>query len=137
MKKFFLFVAFLLLTNCLFAQFVHNKLPLDKIFKEGQEIEVLLSSEIDRVDIILQNVTDAESVVYRTMFVGDQEMPENEIGPKKYRTVTLAPKIDNENEPVRRDKKELVLNIGDTDKLILRVEKGEVNIQVKPNKKRM
>lgn len=136
MQKLFLIIfVFLFITKCLVAQSVQNKLPVDKVLKQGQEIEILLNYELDRVVINLQNVLDSESVVYWTMFVGDQEKPENEIGPKKYRTFTLAPKIEDENEPVRLDKKELVLNTGGSDKLFIKVEKGEINIQIKPSEK--
>jgi len=136
MRKFLIIMAlFLFYANCMLAQVV--KIPVDKTLKRGQELTVLLDTGIDRITIILQNIIDSESVVYRTMFVDGKEKPENEIGPKKYRTVTLSPHIKDESEPIRLDKKELVLNTGGADKILIRIEKGEVNIQIKPNKKRI
>lgn len=135
MKKLFAIAVFLTISQCLFSQSIKNKLPVDETLLKGQEIEILLSAKIDRVNVIFQNLIDGESILFYTMFIGDKEKPENEIAPKKYRTFTLAPKIEDENEPVRLDKKELVLNTGGSDKLFIKVEKGEVNIQVKPSEK--
>lgn len=133
------FTFTLLFTFVFFAsmQSFAQSLPIDKTIEQNQEIEIVIDSKLDRIDINFQNVIDKESVVYWTSFIGDKERSENEIGPKKYRTVTLSPKIDNENEAIRLDKKKIVLNTGDADKIIIRVEKGKVNIHAKPPNKRM
>lgn len=103
-----------------------------KTLEEGNELFISTNNgEIGRISISFQNMLDKESIVYWTQYVGENERPENEIGPRKYRTTMLSPKITDENEPVRTDKKEIVLNTDKADKIIVKVEKGKIQIQIK------
>lgn len=100
-----------------------------KTLEEGSELTI--PSNHGRISIYLQNVLDKESIVYWTQYVGGNERPENEIGPLEYRTIDLSPKISDENEPVRLDKKEIVLNTEKADKIVVKVEMGKIEIRVK------
>jgi len=118
------------------AQMNEKKGPLVEPLDEGNELSIPVTRD-GRINIAMQNLLDKESVVYWTQYVGENERPENEIGPRKYRTVTLSPKIDDENEPIRRDRKEIVLNTGNADRVVVKVEKGKVEITVHKEKKKM
>ena len=109
-----------------------------KVLEEGSELTIPTNhGEISRISISIQNVLDKESIVYWTQYVGENERPENEIGPRKYRTVTLSPKISDESEPVRLDKKEIVLNTDQADQVVVKVEKGKIEIRVEEDNKKM
>ena len=102
-----------------------------KALEEGNELSIPTDhGKIDRISISFKNVLDKESMVYWTKYKGDNEMPENEIGPRKYRTITLTPKITDENETIRLDKKKIVLDTNKADKIIVKVEKGKVEVLV-------
>jgi hypothetical protein len=116
------------------AQMNEKTGSLVKTLDEGNELSIPVTKD-GRINISLQNLLDEKSVVYWTQYVGENERPENEIGPRKYRTVTLSPKIDDENEPIRRDRKEIVLNTGNADSVVIKVEKGKVEISVHKEKK--
>lgn len=136
LNRLFAFTFFCLTISFSIAQILHTDLPIDKTISENEKIEINTNENLSRIIINLQNVVDAESEVYWTAYSGKLEKPENEIGPKKYRTITLAPQKKG-SESVRLDKKEIVLDTNNTDKIVIQVEKGEVNIQIKPSKKRM
>ena len=118
------------------AQMNEKTGSLVKTLDEGNELSIPVTKD-GRINISMQNLLDKESVVYWTEYVGENERPENEIGPRKYRTVTLSPKIDDENEPIRRDRKEIVLNTGNADRVVIKVEKGKVEISVHKEKKKI
>lgn len=103
-----------------------------KTLEEGNELSISTNNgKIGRISISFRNVLDKESIVYWTQYIGENERSENEIGPRQYRTTELSPKIADENEPVRTDKKEIVLNTDKADKIVVKVEKGKIQIQVK------
>lgn len=118
------------------AQMNEKTGSLVKTLDEGNELSIPVTKD-GRINISMQNLLDEKSVVYWTQYVGENERPENEIGPRKYRTVTLSPKIDDENEPIRRDRKEIVLNTGNADRVVIKVEKGKVEISVHKEKKKI
>lgn len=136
-KLFFVPIILLFLVYYSSAQTEYNNLPIDKTISQNEKIEIQSNAERTRIVINFQNAVGIESEAYWTAYVGDTEKPESEIGPKKFRTITLAPKSKNNDEPIRLDKKEVVLNTNNADKIVIHVEKGTINIQVKPSKKRM
>lgn len=133
-------ITFLLLL--IFAHFSYSQTPIqnikiNKTIEQNEELEIPLNNNLQRVEINFQNVVDKESIAFWTSFQNGVENPENKIGPKKYRTIKLSPQINNEDEKIKLDKKTIVLNTDNADKIIIRVEQGKVNIQIKSPKKRM
>ena len=137
MKQIFFtcFFALFVTSTCL-SQVNSANLPFEQTLSSPEQLEILVG-ELSRITVSLQNNVAEETVVYWSSFSNGKEKPENEIGPKKYRTVTLSPKIEDENEPIRNDKKEIVLNTTDTGKIVLFVEKGKAHILVKPYNKKI
>ena len=133
-KQFFVLIIFFVIVINSFAQNAYKNLPIDKTISQNEKIEIQPDTGISRIIINFQNKAGIESEAFWTVYAGDKEKPESEIGPKKFRLVTLAPKAENINDPIRLDKKELVLNTNNADKIVIRVEKGTINIQVKPSK---
>lgn len=114
------------------------EIPLTKTLRGGEELKVRIdNSKIKRIVISIHNVIDDESIVFRSEYVGGKERAENEIGPKKYRTFSLKPKITDENVTIKRDRKTIVLDTSKTDEIYLKVEKGKVDIDIREEKKRM
>ena len=135
MKQIFFtcFLALFVTSTCL-SQVNSTNLPFEQTLSSPEQLEILVG-ELSRITVSLQNNVAEETVVYWSSFYNGKEKPENEIGPKKYRTVTLAPKLVSSDETVRLDRKEVILNTNNADKIVIHVEKGKIHIQVKPSKK--
>ncbi len=113
-----------------------NEIPLKKTLSQGEELKVPIdNSKIKRIVISIQNVLDRESVVYRSEYAGGKERPENEIGPKFIRTFTLKPKITDEKVIRKLDRKKIVLDTSKTDEVLIKVENGKVDVEIREEKK--
>jgi hypothetical protein len=110
---------------------------LNKTIEQNQKAEIPITEGLNRIEISIQNEIAGVSIFYWTSFVDGKESSENTIGPQKYRTTELEPKNVNKDETIRNDRKTIVLNTGDADRITISVEKGKVNIQAKPSKRRM
>ncbi len=115
-----------------------NEMPFKKILNEGELLKVPIdNSQIKRIAISMKNVLDKESVLCWSGYLGGKEKPENEIGPKKYRTSTLSPKIKDEKATRKLDRKKIVLDTGAMDAISLTVEKGKIEVEISEEKKTM
>lgn len=133
-----LFMVFILGLSVAYAGEVKNEIPLKQTLSAGEELRVPLdNSKIKRVAISMHNVLDSESVVYRSYYAGGKERPENEVGPKFVRTVTLQPRISDEQAKRRLDRKKIVIDTSKTDEIIIKVEAGKVDIEIEAEKKRI
>lgn len=132
MLKLLPLLVFVLTAQYCFSQNTLTDAGVNKTISENQELEVEFDSGLERIVINLENLSDSESKAYWTTYTGDIGKPESEIGPKFVRTIKLSPRIEDKKENIRTDQKELVLNTNRADKIVIRVEKGEINIQVKP-----
>lgn len=109
-----------------------------KTVTEGSHVRIPLdTAAVKRVIIQLQNLLDSESVVYRSEFNRGKERPENEIGPKKFRTYTLKPRITDEAVARKLDRKTIVLDTAAMDEIFIKVEKGSITIEVSEEKKKI
>lgn len=136
MKRYLIiFPLLLLFAHFSFSQTPIQNLEINRTIGQNEELEIPINDKLQRVEINFQNVIDKESIAFWTSFQDGVENPENKIGPQKYRTIQLSPQINNEDEKIRLEKKTIVLNTNNADKIIIRVEQGKVNILVKPPKK--
>ncbi|KPK63354.1 hypothetical protein AMJ83_07220 [candidate division WOR_3 bacterium SM23_42] len=87
----------------------------------GNELKVPVKAGYN-IDFRLVNIIDGESVCTVTLTKGGNEVSEDVIGPKDYRTYTLKKKGES--------KKNTWSNSSGADEFIVRVEKGEILVNV-------
>jgi hypothetical protein len=109
---------------------IRMELPVKCILDSGDILQVPIDSQIKRITISIRNLIDEESVVYRSERFEGKERPENEIGPKFVRTSKLDPQIKDENQTIKRDRKEIVLITEKTDEVYITVKKGKVEVEI-------
>jgi len=110
---------------------------LKKTLNTGDELHVPIPGTIKRVVILIHNLSDEESVIFRSEHFMGKERPENEIGPKSYRTITLKPKLTDETVTRKLDRKKIVLMTDNSDAVYFIVEKGFVDIEIIEEKKKL
>ncbi len=109
------------------------ELPAKSILSSGDELHIRIDREVKRIAIFVRNLIEDESIfLWSERFEGN-ERPENEIGPKFVRTVELDPRLEDEHQPIKRDRKQIVLITEKSDEIIFVVEKGKIEIEIVPD----
>lgn len=133
-----LFVIFIFSLSILSAQEGSLSIPVKKVLSKGETISIKFDNKkITRLELNFQNIIDEESVVYWSEFLDGKERLESEMGPKFIRTKTLRPKTKDEGNPVKLDRKTIVLDTSGMNEIYLKVEKGSVEIEIKEEKRKI
>lgn len=117
------FVVFAAISS--FSQEEEEILLEETILNAGEELS--LPVDCDRfvqVDFTAVNMVDGNASFWQTMLYQGEELPENEIGPVKFRTHQLGAQ-DSENDTTI-----ITLDCSDFDELLFHVTKGKVQITV-------
>lgn len=131
-----LFVIFIFSLSILSAQESSLSIPVKKVLSKGESISIKFDNKkITRLKLNFRNIIDKESVVYWSEFLDGKERLESEMGPKIIRTKNLQPKIKDENNPVKLDRKTIVLDTSGMNEIYLKIEKGSVEIEIKEEKR--
>lgn len=110
------------------------ELPAKSILSSGDELQIPIDREVKRIAIFIRNLIEDESIFLWSERFEGKERPENEIGPKFVRTVKLDPRLEDDSQPIKRDRKQIVLITEKSDEIYFMVEKGKVEIEIYRNK---
>ena len=128
--------AFAALASIVQAGQEEGAVPVKVTLKANQEIKVSIdNTKLQRIKMTVLNQLDEVSTFWWTSFFQGKERDDAKIGPRKYRTHELQPKITEEGKVRRPDKKVMVLVVENTDAVLIHVDKGEILVEVIEDKK--
>ena len=113
---------------------IKMELPAKSILSSGDELQIPIDREVKRIAIFVRNLIDGESILLWSERFEGNERPENEIGPKFIRTVKLDPKLEDDNQPIKNDRKQIVLITEKSDEIFFILEKGKIEIEISRDK---
>ena len=108
-----------------FSQEEDEILLKETTLKAGEELKLPVDcNTFVQVDFTAKNLVEEEAVMWHTLYLRGEELPEGEIGPLKFRTVNLGAKSGDKN------KETITLDCSNMDELLFHVVKGKVHLTV-------